>query len=333
MLRAHASCRFALLLILSSLIGACGVKPAAPATRDLTQLAAVPLEAGQKLQVVATTSIVGDVVGRIGGDAIELTTLMGRGADPHTYVATPSDSAAVHDAHVLFSNGAGLEEGMSELTLDSSGGAAHIPLSDNLPLLVAASGSQAQQPGPGEAVGQPDPHVWFDVLNILAWTKTVLETLSTLDPANRSSYQANADALAQELEDLDGWILEQVAIVPQTNRKLVTNHETLGYFARRYGFELLGAVYPLSPSSEPSARDLAGLEEAIRQYGLSVLFTEGTVSPVLADQVARDTGVRLVPLYTESLGPPGSGAESYIAMIRYDVQAIVAALRLAPGLE
>ena len=331
--RAHADCRFALLLILTSLLGACGVNPAAPVTRDLTQLAAVPLEASQKLQVVATTSIVGDVVGRIGGDAIELTTLMGRGADPHTYVATPSDSAAVHDAHVLFSNGAGLEEGMSELTLDSSGGAVHIPLSDNLPLLGAAYAGKAQQPGPGEAMGQPDPHVWFDVQNILAWTKTVLETLSSLDPADRSSYQASADAFAQELEDLDTWILEQVAIIPQSNRKLVTNHETLGYFARRYGFELVGAVYPLSPSSEPSARDLAGLEEAIRQYGLSVLFTEGTVRPVLADQVARDTGVRLVPLYTESLGPPGSGAESYIAMIRYDVQAIVAALRFAPGLE
>jgi ABC-type Zn uptake system ZnuABC Zn-binding protein ZnuA len=293
----------------------------------------MPLAPGAELQVVATTSIVGDVVGRIGGDAVVLTTLMGLGADPHTYVARPSDSAAVHDAHVLFSNGAGLEEGMSELILDSSGGAVHVSLSDSLPLLVAAHGGGAQQPGTGEAAGQPDPHVWFDVQNILAWTTTVLETLSALDPAHRSSYQANADAYTQELEDLDAWVLEQVAIVPQANRKLVTNHETLGYFARRYGFELVGAVYPLSPSSEPSARDLAGLEEAIRQYGLSVLFTEGTVSPVLADQVARDTGVRLVPLYTESLGPPGSGAESYIAMIRYDVQAIVAALTSVPGLE
>ncbi len=333
MLKAHAGCRLTLILILPLLLGACGAKPAAPATRDLSRLAAMPLAPGAELQVVATTSIVGDVVGRIGGDHIALTTLMGLGADPHTYVATPSDSAAVHDAHVLFSNGAGLEEGMSELTLDSSGGAVHVPLSDNLPLLVAAHGGETQQPGPGEAPGQPDPHVWFDVQNMLAWTATVLETLSALDPANRSSYQANADAFTQELEALDAWILEQVAIVPQANRRLVTNHETLGYFARRYGFELVGAVYPLSPSSEPSARDLAGLEEAIRQYGLSVLFTEGTVSPVLADQVARDTGVRLVPLYTESLGPPGSGAESYIAMIRYDVQAIVAALTSVPGLE
>ena len=322
--RAHTGGRLALVLI-ALLLGACGAKPAAPATRDLSQLAALPLAADEKLQVVATTSIVADVVGRIGGDRIDLTTLMGLGTDPHTYVATPSDSAAVHDAHVLFSNGAGLEEGMSELALDSSGGAVHVPLSDNLALLVTAHGD--------EAVGQPDPHVWFDVQNILAWTTTVLETLSALDPANRSSYQANADAFAQELGDLDAWILEQVAVVPQANRRLVTNHETLGYFARRYGFELVGAVYPLSPSSEPSARDLAGLEEAIRQYGLSVLFTEGTVSPVLADQVARDTGVRLVPLYTESLGPPGSGAESYIAMIRYDVQAIVAALTSVPGLE
>jgi len=333
MLRAHAGFPLALFVLLPLLLGACGVKAATPETRDLAHLAALPLAAGERLRVVATTSIVGDVVGRIGGNAIELTTLMGSGADPHTYVARPSDSAAVHDAHVLFSNGAGLEEGMSELILDSSGGAVHVSLSDSLPLLVAAHGGGAQQPGTGEAAGQPNPHVWFDVRNILAWTKTVLGTLSTLDPAHGSSYRANADAFAQELEDLDAWILEQVAILPQANRRLVTNHETMGYFARRYDFELVGAVYPLSPSSEPSARDLAALEEAIRLHGLRVLFTEGTVSPVLADQVARDTGVRLVPLYTESLGPPGSGAESYISMMRYDVHAIVAALQSVPGLR
>lgn len=311
-------------LILLALLGACGARPA-PATQD-APLASVPLASGEKLSVVATTGIVGDVVGRVGGSSIELTTLTALGADPHTYVATPSDSAAVHDAHLLFSNGAGLEEGMSELVLDSSGRAAHIRLSDNLSLLSLGRRDEAQPATPG-AGSDADPHVWLDVRNVVAWTETVLQALSALDPANAGLYQANAGTFRQDLEALDAWVVEQVAGIPPEKRRIVTNHETLGYFAHRYGFELVGAVYPLSPSSEPSAQDLAGLEEAIRQYGLSVLFTEGTVSPVLADQVARDTGVGLVPLYTESLGPAGSGAESYIAMMRYNVEAIVAALR------
>jgi len=115
--------------------------------------------------------------------------------------------------------------------------------------------------------------------------------------------------------------------VPEENRKLVTNHPALGYFADRYGFEQVGTVYPVSPSAEPSAQDIARLEEAIRQYGVPAVFAESTVNPALAQQVAQDTGVAMVPLYTGSLGGPGSGVESYIDLMRYDVEAIVSALQ------
>jgi ABC-type Zn uptake system ZnuABC Zn-binding protein ZnuA len=309
-------------------LSACAAGPLAPATTDQApQLKAVALAPGQKLRVVATTSIVGDVVRQVGGDRIDLTTLMGIGVDPHTYVATPSGTAAVHDAHLLVSSGAGLEEGLSKILQGASGTAIEVQLSDGLQLAPAPQGSGAQQADRGTAGGELDPHVWFDVQNVLQWVQTIRDTLSSLDPANSALYQANADAYATQLRALDDWILEQVASIPQDRRKLVTNHLALGYFGLRYGFEQVGAIYPLSPSSEPSAQDVAALEEAIREYGLPVIFTESTVSPKLADQVARDTGVKLIPLYTESLGGPGTGAESYVDMMRYDVQAIVAGLR------
>ncbi len=283
------------------------------------------LAPGEKLQVVATTTIVADVVKNVGGDQIDLTTLLGVGMDPHTYVPTPSDAAAVHDAHILFANGAGLEANLDKM-LDSAGGqAVRIYLADGLELQPAA-----EEHEPGEANhdhSEGDPHVWFDVQNVIHWVGIIEQALSTLDPANAAIYHRQAEAYAKELKELDAWIVEQVATIPVGNRKLVTNHPAFGYFAARYGLEQVGAVYPISPSAEPSAQEIAALEKAIGQYSVPAVFSESTVNPRLAQQVAQDTGIRLVPLYTGSLGEPGSGAETYIKLMRYDVQAIVEALK------
>ncbi len=288
---------------------------------EMPALSAIALGEGEKLRVVATTNIVGDVVARVGGDRIALTILMDVGMDPHTYVPAPSDTAAIHDAHVVFANGAGLEEGLEEL-LDSAGGeAVEIRLSFGLAL------RRPEEGGDEHAHADADPHVWFDVQNVIQWVETIERTLGALDPANAGVYTANAEAYTGQLEELDAWVAAQVATIPQDRRKFVTNHPAFGYLADRYGLEQVGAVYPLSPSSEPSAQDIAALQDAIRAFGVPAVFTESTVNPKLAEQVALDTGVRLVPLYTGSLGGPGSGAESYIALIRYDVQAIVEALK------
>ena len=281
-------------------------------------LSAVPLSEEEKLRVVATTNIVGDVVSIVGDDRIALTTLMGVGVDPHSYVPTPADTAAVHDAHAVFANGAGLEEFLAEM-LDSAGGdAVEIHLSDGLELRGTETEDEHEE---------VDPHVWFDVQNVIRWVETTEQVLAALDPANAEVYRANAEAYVHQLEELDAWVVEQVATIPQANRKFVTNHPAFGYFAERYGVEQIGAVYPVSPSSEPSAQDIAKLEKAIREYGAPAVFAESTVNPKLAEQVAEDTGVKLVPLYTGSLGGPGSGVESYVQLMRYDVTAIVEALR------
>jgi ABC-type Zn uptake system ZnuABC Zn-binding protein ZnuA len=315
-------------VLLLMIVGACGndtseasrapeQKADAVAVADLEP---IPREGGEKLKVVATTNIVGDVVSRVGGDLIDLTTLMGAGVDPHSYVPTPAHIAAIHDAHVVFANGAGLEENLEE-TLESAGGSAvEVPVSQGLEL------RQAEDPSHGEHA-EDDPHVWLDVQNVIYWTEVVSQALSALDPDHAEVYSANAAAYSQELEELDAWVVAQMATIPEENRSLVTNHPALGYFADRYGLEQLGAVYPVSPSSEPSAQEIAALEDAIRQYDVPAVFTESTVNPRLAQQVAQDTGVRLVALYTGSLGEPGSGVESYLALIRFNVEAITAALR------
>jgi ABC-type Zn uptake system ZnuABC Zn-binding protein ZnuA len=291
-------------------------------TLGLTQLKPVPLGDGDRLRVIATTNILGDVVGNVGGDRIELTTLMGVGIDPHSYVPTPADTAAIHDAHLVLANGAGLEANLAEMFDNAGGQAIKIQVSDGLQLRKPEAGHSD-----GEEEGEFDPHVWFDVNNTIRWVDVIAQALGALDPANAQVYEANAQVYRQQLDALDTWIVDQVATIPEANRKLVTNHPAFGYFAGRYGVEQLGAVYPISPSSEPSAQDVAALEDEIRKYGVPAVFTESTVNPRLAEQVARDTGVQLITLYTGSLGGPGSGAESYIQLMRFDVSTIVQALR------
>jgi ABC-type Zn uptake system ZnuABC Zn-binding protein ZnuA len=320
--------------LLLALIAACG--STAPDTGhehdmaedevDVASLEPVPLGAGEKLKAVATTNIVGDVVDQVGGDRIELTTLMSAGVDPHSYVATPADTAALHDAHVVFANGLGLEADLEEILHSAGGDAVEIHLSHELEHL--STGTQTEDAGDGhEHEEDVDPHVWFDVTNVMHWVETIETALSALDPANAGAYQASAKAYGQQLADLDAWVVEQMANIPQGNRKLVTNHPAFGYLAARYGLEQVGAVYPVSPSAEPSAQDIAALEDTIREYGVPAVFTESTVNPKLAQQVAEDTDVKLVTLYSGSLGGPGSGVESYILLIRYDVNAIVDALK------
>ncbi len=312
-------CYLSLLLVV--LLAACARPTPRPGgvAEVLPALSPAPLGAGEPLRVVATTTIVGDVVARVGGDAIQLTVLLPPGADPHTYEPTPADLTAVAQAHVLFVNGLGLE-GFLERTLRNAGDVPVVPVSAGIrPRLLEEQGKE-------EHDGEADPHVWLDVRNVLVWVENIRQALSALDPGHADFYAANAAAYRQELEALDAWILEQVARVPPQNRKLVTNHPAFGYFADRYGFEQVAAVYPIGPGAEPSAREIAELEETIRRFGVPAVFAETTVNPQLAEQVARDTGVRLVTLYTGSLSGPGGGAETYVAMMQYNVRAIVEAL-------
>jgi ABC-type Zn uptake system ZnuABC Zn-binding protein ZnuA len=285
----------------------------------LPELRAANLAGGQKLRAVATTGIVGDVVQNVAGDLVELTTLIGPGQDPHTYQPTPRDIAAIERAHVVFVNGFGLEEGLAS-TVDAAAG-------KGSPVVSVSAGIQPRNPDQQQAASSVDPHVWFDPANVKVWDTNIEKSLSALDPGNAASYRANATAYARQLDELDAYIRAQVALIPAEGRKLVTDHEALGYFADRYGFQVVGAVIPsVSTSAEPSAGELAALVEKIRAQRVPAIFIGTTTNPKLADLVARETGAQVLPLHTGETGPSGSGSATYLGMMRANVDTIVQGL-------
>ncbi len=310
------------------LVTICACRPApsrAPDGSASPALLPAPLAAGEKLRVVATTSIVADVVANVGRDHIALTTLVPLGADPHSFQPTPQDMAALAKAHVVYANGAGLETFLESLmdSVDIAGRLVYV--SDGIALLQAEHEHEDEA---GDEREGGDPHTWFDPNHVVVWVAKIRDTLSALDPANAPAYRANAQAYIARLEELDAWIRQQVAQIPPDNRRLVTDHTAFTYFAARYGFEQVGAIFPgYSTLASPSAKELAALEDAIRAQGVKAVFVGKTVNPALAERVAQDTGVRLVFLYTGSLGETGSPAATYLDMMRYNVSAIAEALR------
>jgi ABC-type Zn uptake system ZnuABC Zn-binding protein ZnuA len=281
------------------------------------------LSPGEKPQVVATTSIVADVVAQVGGDLIDLGVLIPIGADPHAFEPTPQDVVAVSDAHILFANGAGLEEFLDPM-LESAGAAARVVyVSDGVDLRHSAA-----EADPDHEEAADDPHTWTDPNNVMVWVGNIEEALVALDPPHADRYRANAAAYRAELAELDGWIRGEIALIPEANRRVATDHATLNYFADRYGVETVGAIIPgYSSLSEPSARELAVIEDTIRDLQVKAVLVGNTVNPALSERVAQDTGTQLVRIYTGSLSSPGGEADSYVAYLHYNVNAIVEALR------
>jgi ABC-type Zn uptake system ZnuABC Zn-binding protein ZnuA len=267
------------------------------------------------LDVVVSTQILGDVVSVIGGDFIELTILIPPDSDPHAFEPAPRDAARLTDADLIFVNGLNLEEGLNPLL--EIEGLNIIPASDGITAIEFV----------GEEFEGGDPHVWMNPLNVKVWVENIAEALAAADPAHAEDFRANAQAYLAELDALDAWAAQQLSLVPAEARVLVTDHESLGYFADHYDFEIVGALIPsLSTVSEPSAGELAQLEDAISQYGVKTIFISSSVNPSLADRVAADTGVKVITLYTESLSAQTGPVPTYLDLIRFDVAAIVAAL-------
>jgi ABC-type Zn uptake system ZnuABC Zn-binding protein ZnuA len=271
------------------------------------------------LRVLATTSLIGDVVGRVGGAAIELTTLMGPGQDPHSYQPGAADLSAAADADLIFVNGWDLEEGLVD-DLATIQGAAVAPISAGIIPRALDAGQVA------------DPHVWQSVPNVYRWVDNVRDALGAADPANAATYAANAAAYRVELEALEAEVRAQTATIPAEQRVLVANHDTFGYFAEAYGFRVLGSVVPgASTLAEPTAANLAELARVMAAEGVCSLFIETTASDQLArtlgDELSECEAVHVFTLYSDALGPPGSGVDSYIGMMRANVATLVEALR------
>ena len=262
--------------------------------------------------VLTSTTFLADITRNIAGDRVTVESLLPTGADPHSYQPTPRDLARIADSKLLIVNGAGYEHFLDALLENAGGEGEVVEASTGLPLRAE----------------EPDPHLWLDPNFVIAYVENIREGLTHLDSDGAAIYQSNADAYTAQLKDLDAWIIEQVSQIPVEKRLLVTNHEALGYFSARYDFTLIGAVVPsISSDASPSAGQMANLIDQIRSSGAPAIFLDASDNEALANQIADETGVRVVTdLHLESLtdGPP---AATYIDMMKYNVSLIVEALK------
>lgn len=305
------------------------------AAEVLPVLQPVTLAEGEKLRVVATTSIVADVVRRVAGDAVDLTVLMPLGVDPHSYAATPEDLRTLNDAHLIVINGLGLEEALAPVlsSLDNpvpvvsvNAGIAPLTYGEGIEEEVVASEEQAEETT-DEQEHLLDPHTWLSVNNILIWIDNVAGALATLDALNVDTYFSNAGAYHDELVALDTELRAQIDTLPQERRKLVSDHREFAYFAQDYGFTIAGAVIPaISTMTAPSAQELAALQDTIQAEGISAIFVGENVDESVVNQLGEDLGVEIVKLYTSSLSDAEGPAPDYVNLMRHNVNAIVGAL-------
>jgi len=272
-----------------------------------------------KTNVIATISIIGDVVKNVAGDAVNLVVLVGPNGDAHEYEPIPADSVNIAKADIIFENGLHLEHWLDKLYSASGSKAKRIVVSQGVTPRIFEDNPQ-----------EVDPHAWQDVTNVILYTQNVRDAFVVMDPANKALYELNANNYIQKLQALDAWVKEQVATIPVDKRKLVTNHDALGYFARRYGFQIIGAVIPsaTTEAADPSAKETADLLNIIKANGVRAIFSENMANPKLAETLSQEAGVQVGPeLYTDALGPLGSNGETYLKMIRYNVKIFVEYLK------
>lgn len=283
--------------------------------------------------VLAAETFLADIAQNVAGDRLHVDALMPIGVDPHSFEPTPADVRKVAGSTLLIINGAGVEAFLNQL-LSNAGGQRTV--------VEASQGLQSRTPQPGEhpageggaaagdhALEQGDPHFWLDPTKVITYVQNIRDALIAADPGGKDVYTANADAYIVKLNELDAWIKQQVAQVPESRRLLVTNHESLGYFADRYGFKVVGALVPsVSSAASPSAQELARLADEVKATGAPAVFLEIGANEQLADQLARETGIKVVTgLLSHSITAAGGPAPDYISMMRYNVNAIVGALR------
>jgi zinc/manganese transport system substrate-binding protein len=269
---------------------------------------AAPVSAQDKLRVVATFSILGDLVAEVGGDKVEITTLVAPDTDAHAYQPKPTDIRALAASKVLVSNGLGFEGWIDRLADAAAFKGTRI---------VASTGA---------ATAARDPHCWQDVACARVYAANIASGLATADPANAAFYRTRAQAYDQRLAALEAWIRDEIATVPADRRKAITGHNSFLYFARAYGVQF-ESPRGYNTDSEPSARDMANLIRQVREQKITALFIENMTNPVLVEEIAKDAGATVGPrLYSDALSKPGGPAPTYEAMMRHNVTALVAGM-------
>jgi zinc/manganese transport system substrate-binding protein len=291
---------------------------------------------GNPIGVVATTTQVGSIVEEIGGEAVDLTVLLEPGVEAHDFEMTPAAGAAVEQADLILKSGAGLEAWLDE-AVETIGGADRVrDLSEGVELRAPSEGEAAhgeeeeeEESAEGEHADELDPHYWLSGPNAIVMVENARDALVAAAPDAAAAIRERAEELIARLEAADVEIGSLMEEIPEDRRTIVTDHDALGYFLDAYGLTFGGSVFPsLDVTAEPSAREIEELVAAIRASGVRAIFSESAVDPRLAQAVADETGAVVVdePLYTDSLGPPGSGAETIDGMLLHNARVIHDAL-------
>ncbi len=275
-------------------------------------------EGEKKPRVVSTTTIITDLTERVAGDEIELTSILKAGNDPHIYEPVPQDSIALEKADLILYNGYNLEPSIIKL--------------------IQAAGVKAKKFAVAEVIkpldfeyeGQkvPDPHVWGDVENAIVMVNAIRDRLIEISPEDRKEFTENAAELTEELKLLDVWIKQNIETIPESDRKLVTTHDAFEYYASAYGLDILGTLIGISTEEKPSVKTVENLIEAVKKSKVPAIFAETTINPRLITTVAEEAKVKVAPqkLYADSIGSPGSNADTYIKMLVTNTRTIVEAL-------
>lgn len=287
-----------------------------------------PAAADEPLKVVASFSILGDIVSEIGGERVAVTTLVGPNGDAHVYQPTPADAQAVAGAAAIIANGLGFEGWMERLVKASETRATVVTASEGVvPLAFEEDGEEHADHDHDHDHGAYDPHAWQSVANVAIYVGNIERALAAADPDGAETYRANAAAYRTELETLEAEIRATVAALPENHRTVVTSHDAFGYFSAAYGLNFV-APQGVSTEAEASAREVAALIGQIREEEIGAVFVENISDPRLLEQIAAETGARIGgALYSDALSAPDGPAPTYIAMMRHNLTEIATALK------
>jgi ABC-type Zn uptake system ZnuABC Zn-binding protein ZnuA len=274
---------------------------------------APPTAAADAIKVVTTTTVFADIVQNVGGSRVVATSIIPAGVGPEDYEPKPDDARKLSDAKLIVSNGVGLDNFLDRLLASGTGGKTpQLVLGDGIPTITVD--------------GEANPHFWLDPSLVKQYyVPKIAATLSELDPAGKATYDANAAAYSSTLDSLDAELKAKIATIPEANRKLVTFHDAFPYFARHFGFELVGVILA-NVGQEPTAAELAALVDKVKSAGVKAVFSEAQFSPKLSQTLAQEAGITKVvtTLYNDALGP--APADTYLGLMRWNVDQIVAAL-------
>jgi zinc/manganese transport system substrate-binding protein len=298
--------------LIASLLAACGT---APQSID------------RPLTVLASSTFLADIAQQVAGERATVDSLLPVGADPHAYQATPSDVVKISESTVLILNGLEYEHFIEALLENADGERLVITATDGLePRQMEAEAHETDAGTDEHEAG--DPHMWLDPTLVVTYVENIRAGLSQADPAGADVYKSNAEAYITQLKELDAWIQAQVQTIPAERRLLVTNHESMGYFAARYGFTVVDTILPsFSSEASASAQEIAQAVEAIRAAGAPAIFLSEVENTSLAEQIAAETGVSVITdLHLESL-TDGAPAPTYIDLMKHNVTQLVKALQ------